>query len=206
VVGYDVMEFVGLQRFVHHQQREDIRDSLHQQGVPISTGKVSDLARDFLTYLQRLHIARRDVIRQALIQDGGWPMHIDATGEDGRGTLLVVYAGWRRWVLGAWKIPTEHAEAILPCLRAVVNCLGAPVAIMRDLGRAMKSAANDLVKELDKVIPVLACHLHFLKDVGGDLLKADHDRLRNLFRRFKIRPELRRLVWGPRSQARRGHR
>jgi hypothetical protein len=37
-------------------------------------------------------------------RDGGWPMHIDATGENGRGTLLVAYAGWRGWVLGAWRI------------------------------------------------------------------------------------------------------
>jgi hypothetical protein len=30
-------------------------------------------------------------------------MHVDATGEDGRGTLLLVLAGWRQWVLGAWN-------------------------------------------------------------------------------------------------------
>jgi ABC-type Fe3+ transport system permease subunit len=71
-------------------------------------------------------------------------MHLDATGEDGRGTLLVVYAGWRRWVLGAWKIPTERADAILPRLRAVVGCFGDPCAVMRDLGRAVTEAARDL--------------------------------------------------------------
>ncbi|MEJ2327598.1 MAG: hypothetical protein P8Y25_12630, partial [Chromatiaceae bacterium] len=37
-------------------------------------------------------------------------------GEDGRGTLLLVMAGWRHWVLGAWKISTERAE-----LRALIG-------------------------------------------------------------------------------------
>jgi hypothetical protein len=62
---------------------------------------------------------------------------MDATGEDGRGTLFVVYAGWRGWALGAWKIPTERTDAMLPKLRAVAAHFGAPCAVMRDLGKAV---------------------------------------------------------------------
>ena len=193
--GYDVMVFVGRQRFVHHRQREEIRMALFDEhAVALSTGEVSVLERRFVTYLQRLHVARCDAIAQAFADDGGWPLHVDATGEDGRGTLFIAYAGWRRWVLGAWKIPTEHAEAILPCLRQVVACFGPPVAVMRDLGRAMTSAVNALVEELDPDITVLACHQHFLADVGNDLLKARHSELRELFRRFSVLPGLRKLA------------
>ena len=102
------------------------------------------------------------------------PCHIDATGEDGRGTLLVALAGWRRWVLGSWKIPTERVETILPRLRSVVERFGAPRAIMRDLGRAMIPAAADLVAELKLTIPVLACHQHILADIGKDPLKESY--------------------------------
>jgi hypothetical protein len=193
--GYDVMVFVGQQRFVHHRQREEIRKTLFDKhAVQVSTGEVSVLERRFVTYLQRLHVARRDAIAQAFANDGGWPLHVDATGEDGRGTLLIAYAGWRRWVLGAWKIPTEHADAILPCLRHVVACFGPPVAVMRDLGRAMTCAVNALVEELERDITVLACHQHFLADVGNDLLKARHSELRELFRRFSVLPQLRKLA------------
>ena len=193
--GYDLMVFVGRQRFVHHRQREEIRTALlDEHAVSVSTGEVSMLERRFVTYLQRLHVARRDAIAQAFAEDGGWPLHVDATGEDGRGTLFIAYAGWRRWVLGAWKIPTEHADAILPCLRQVVACFGPPVAVMRDLGRAMTCAVNALVKELDRDITVLACHQHFLADVGNDLLKARHSELRDLFRRFSVLPKLRKLA------------
>ncbi|RKX37177.1 MAG: hypothetical protein DRP64_17595 [Verrucomicrobia bacterium] len=195
VVGYDVMVFVGLQRFVHYRQREEIRATLlDKHGVSLSSGEVSELARIFLGYLRVLHEARAKELRSALEYDGGWPLHVDATGEDGRGTLLVALAGWRRWVLGAWKIPTERSDAISPNLRMVARQFGAPCAVMRDLGHAVTKAANELVEELNQEIPVLACHLHFLKDIGKDLLDSEHGKLRDLFRHFKVCPGLRLLA------------
>jgi hypothetical protein len=194
-VGYDVMVYVGLERFLRHRQREEIRDALEREhGIALSTGEISSLAVRFLQYLEALHLARAEPIRAAFAEDGGWPLHVDATGEDGRGTLLVAYAGWREWAVGAWKIPTERAEAILPCLRQVVRRFGAPCAVVRDLGRAMIPAVAELVAQLGLDIPVLACHYHFLRDVGTDLLKSGHGELRELFRRFKVRPRLRALA------------
>ena len=125
---------------------------------------------------------------------GGSHFDVDATGEDGRGTLFVAYAGWRHWVLGAWKLPTENTEAILPCLRAVVRDFGLPLAIVRDLGRAMTPAVDLLRQDLPVPVPVLACHLHFLRDIGTDLLKPDYQRLRALFRDLGVRPRLGALV------------
>lgn len=194
-VGYDVMTFIGLERFVRFRQRAEIVSTLRDRfDLPLSTGEVSRLARLFLAYLERLHQARGERLRAVLDADGGWPLHVDASGEDGRGTLLVVMAGWRGWALAARKIPTERAEAILPLLRDVVQRFGPPCAAVRDLGRAMKLALNDLIKERDLDIPILACHLHFLRDVGNDLLDPAHSQLRSLFRRFKVRPALRVLV------------
>jgi len=198
-VGYDVMVFVGLQRFAEHRQREEIKSALWDRyGLDVSTGEISRLAVLFTEYLLRLHEAHSDALRAALARDGGWPMHIDATGEDGRGTLLAVMAGWRHWVLGAWKIPTERADAILPHLRDTASRFGPPCAVMRDLGRAMRAAANELAAELvgesGVKVRLLACHLHFLADVGKGLLQPGHDRLRELFRRFAVRPELRALA------------
>ncbi len=122
--------------------------------------------------------------------DGGWPLHIDATGEDGRGTLFVALAGWRRWVLGSWKIPTEHSQVIQPCLHEIIEKFGAPCAVVRDLGRAITPAINTVLAERGLDIPVLACHMHFLKDIGKDLLNPAYGQLRLLFRRYKTRPKL----------------
>lgn len=195
VVGYDVMVFVGLQRFLHHRQREEICTALfNEHGIAVSTGEISSLAKLFLSYLQQLHNSRIGQLRSALSNDGGWPLHIDATCEDGRGTLMVALAGWRQWVLGAWKLPTERSDAIVPCLRELVLHFGPPCAVMRDLGRGITLAVNDLLTKLNLDIPVLACHYHFLQDIGTDLLKPSHAELRALFRRNKIRPKLRALA------------
>jgi hypothetical protein len=195
VIGYDVMVFVGLQRFLHHRQREEIRTTLfNEHGIALSTGEISNLVKLFLSYLQELHNSRIEQLRSALAGDGGWPLHIDATCEDGRGTLLVALAGWRQWVLGAWKVSTERSEAIVPCLRDLVVQFGPPCAVMRDLGRGITLAVHGLLRELHLDIPVLACHYHFLKDIGNDLLKPAHAELRALFRRTKIRPSLRALT------------
>jgi hypothetical protein len=191
-VGYDVMVFIGLQRFLHHLQREEIQAKLkNDYGIVISTGEISCLARLFLKYVRRLHENRAPQLRRALARDGGWPMHADATCEDGRGTMLVIQAGWRRWALGAWKIPTENAEAILTCARSTIQLFGEPCTVMRDLGRGMILACDDLVAGLDVKTKVLSCHSHFLADVGRDLLKPGHDELCNALRRLKIRGALR---------------
>jgi hypothetical protein len=84
VVGYDVMTYVGLERFVGHRQREEIRTSLAaDHGISLSSGEISVLARRFLAHLERLHHASAPSLRAALAADGGWPLHVDATGEDG---------------------------------------------------------------------------------------------------------------------------
>jgi hypothetical protein len=193
-VGYDVMVRVGLERFVHHRQRDEIRAMLAAEGVELSTGEISVLGIRFLAYLEALHRMRAPQLRAALAADGGWPLHLDATGEDGRGTLLVVFAGWRHWVLGAWKLSTERAELILPKLHQVARWFGSPNAIMRDLGRAVTQAAATFVAERKLRIPILACHLHFLRDIGKDLLRPGHDALRQHFRHYNVTGQLRLLA------------
>jgi len=195
VIGYDVMVHVGFERFVHHRQRAEISAVLEADyGIALSSGEISELGRRFLIYLETLHRTAAPALKAALQADGGWPLHVDASGEDGRGTLLVAFAGWRRWVLGAWKIPTERADAILPRLQDVVSLFGAPCAIMRDLGRAVTEAAQGLVEALDMSIPILACHYHFLADIGKDLLGEAHDKLRELFRQTGVRAQLRAIA------------
>lgn len=193
--GYDVIVRVGIERFMHYRQREEIRALLAEEGVEISEAQISLLGARFLEYLEALHRDRAPALRVALVKDGGWPMHVDATGEDGRGTLLVVYAGWRGWVLGAWKVPTERTDAILPRLRQVADRFDAPCAIMRDLGRAVSEATATFAGEHPRPsIPILACHMHFLRDIGKDLMRKVHDELRGRFQHFKVQPQLRALA------------
>jgi hypothetical protein len=50
IVGYDLMVWVGLERYLDHRQREEIRTRLRQEhAIKLSSGEVSRLARQFLT-------------------------------------------------------------------------------------------------------------------------------------------------------------
>ncbi len=194
-VGYDLMVHVGRARYLDYRRREDIRaELLSQHGLYCSTGQVSHLGRLFVSYLGRLHRRHAPELKAILNSDGGWPMHVDATGENGRGTIYAVMAGWRPWVLGAWKIATERAELIQPCLRETVELFGTPCAAVRDLGKAVIPALKNFVKEFALDIPLLGCHQHFAADIGKDLLEPSHAELRKLFKRIGVRADLRRLA------------
>src|SRR2546429_6437447 len=58
----------------------------------------------------------------------------------------------------------------------------------------MTEAAAQYVQSLKKPIPVLACHQHFLSDIGKDLLEAGHHQLRDGFRQIRLLPRLRAFV------------
>lgn len=58
----------------------------------------------------------------------------------------------------------------------------------------MIEATSDYVRSLKTPIPVLACHQHFLADIGADLLEPAHNQMRDLFRKIKLLPQLRAFV------------
>jgi len=190
--GYDLEVHIGIERFIKYRQREEIRDMLKEQyGISISTGEVSALAKRFLSHIEALHKERSGDLRAALSKDGGYPLHVDATTEDGKGTLLVIFSGWRQWVLGAWKIPSERAEIISTHILEISKTFGEPCAIMRDLGSPMARAAEDAANEMSHRPKILACHFHFLRDVGKDILGGDNENLRKLIRKLSVRDKIR---------------
>jgi hypothetical protein len=187
---------VGVARYLQYQQRDQILAALNQDGVDISAGSVSDLAKLFTGYLRMLHddpntIAR---LRQKLEAEGGYWIHIDATGENGRGTTVAVYAGKLHWVLDVAKISTENAAEILVILRRVVERFGIPLAIMSDMGKGVMGAIKVLQEELGQAgetLLHLICHLHFVRDLGKDLLAAAHSAIGGVATNSKIRARLR---------------
>lgn len=193
--SYDVEVFVGIERYLRHQQREEIQLKLKiDHDISISVGEISNLARRFIDHIEALHLKRIEDLRMAIINDGGYPLHVDATGEGGSGTLFVAYTSWRKWVLGSWRLTTECADQIRPCIEKVREQFGIPCAIMRDFGRAIIPAVNSFAKDLGEDVKILGCHSHFLKDIGKDLLEPSYSELRRLFRSYGLKSSLCRLV------------
>ncbi len=121
----------------------------------------------------------------------GYPLHIDATNEYGKGGLFLCMDGWRGWVLHAAKIATENAEELRPAIDKTLSLFGDPIAVVRDLGSAGAKSVDPLRQ---KNIPDLVCHYHFLGAIGKKLFDAGYSSLRKLLQGSKVRSGLRELL------------
>jgi hypothetical protein len=122
---------------------------------------------------------------------GGYPLHIDATSEHGKGGVFVCLDGWRGWVLQAVKISSENADELRPCIEETIQRFGDPIAVVRDLSAAEAGAVEEL---REKGIPDLVCHYHFLGAIGKKLFDDLYTVLRNLLRQSTVRTQLRELL------------
>ena len=160
-----------------------------QKNIIISTGTISQLCDRFLLYIEALHLNSAPALRAAM--EDGYPLHIDATNEYGKGGLFLCLDGFRGWVLHAVKITTENSNELYPAIEKTIVLFGDPIAIMRDLGSGGAKAVKDLHQ---KGIPDLLCHYHFLGAVGKKLFDYNYSVLRNLLRQSKVRTKLRELL------------
>ena len=121
----------------------------------------------------------------------GYPLHIDATCDKGKGGTFLCLAGWQQWVLHAVRVNSENARELRPAVDRTVAAFGDPVAVMRDLGRAGAEAAAGCRQ---RGVPDLLCHFHFLAAVGRQLLDAHYAMLRQQIASSRARSQLRELL------------
>ena len=189
--GYDLIVHVGVARYLRYKQREEIRDELfRKRGIKLSIGTVSNLCDRFLVYLEALHLVRAPCLKAA-IQEYGYPLHIDATNEHGKGGLFICMDGFRNWVLCAGKIESESEGHLKPFIERTIELFGDPIATVRDLGPPGKNAVAYLAK---RGIPDFVCHYHFLGAVGEKLFDKPYGLLRNIIRQCRVLPDLRQLI------------
>jgi hypothetical protein len=188
--AYDLVVHVGLARYLRGKQRGEIRAELYQErGFTLSDGSISNLCDRFLTYVEALHLARVPALRRALQE--GYPLHLDATCEYGRGGLFVCMDGWRGWVLMATRIPSEHEDYLRPWVEKTAALFGDPIATVRDMGEGVGKAVAPLRA---RGIPDFICHYHFLGAVGKKLFEKPYRVLGNLLRQHKVQGDLRTLL------------
>ena len=127
--GYDLIVWVGLARYLRHLQREEIREALARQGLALPAGSVSALCDRFLTALEALHWQRAPALHAAMRH--GYPLHIDATCDQGKGGTFLCLAGWTGWVLHAVRIGSENERELRLAVERTLTACGDPLAVMR---------------------------------------------------------------------------
>lgn len=187
--GYDLIVYVGTSRYLQGKQRQEICDALYEEGIELSTGTVSAICDRFLSLLESLHLHRIPELRDSL--RSGYPLHIDATCERGKGGLFVCLDGFRNWVLWAGRIPSENSDHLKPLVDRTVELFGDPIAVVRDMGDAGGRAVEELRQ---RGVPDLICHYHFLAAVGDKLFNTLYNHLKGMIRVSRVRTDLRTLL------------
>lgn len=177
-VAYDVLVFVGRALFQRHRTAQEVRAELLGRDVRLCASEVDYLGRKFVTYLAIGHRKATPQIRQAMRLAGGYILHLDATHEGDCPALMTGMDGLSKFVLANVKLPSEHADHIVPFLRKLQADYGPPAACVHDMGTGICKA----VAEVFPGIPEFVCHFHFLRDIGKDFLEPAYSELRKRLR------------------------
>jgi hypothetical protein len=186
--AYDLIVHVGLSRLQDQRQDVEIVNDLFQRyGLQLPQGSVRSLVDSFLDGLAAVHQAHTPELRQCLVRDGGYALHLDGTCECDTDVLFVAMAANRGWILDAAKISSENEAEISKLLQHCVSGFGEPLVSVRDLSGNIEKA----IKKVIPHVPERICHYHFLENVGEKLCEKPHSKLTNSLRGLKIRAKLR---------------
>jgi len=189
-VAWDVVVFVGQSLFQHHRTTDQVRIDLQTRHVALSPSEIEYLGRKFITYLALGHRQATPHIEQVMQQNGGYTLHLDATHEADAPALMTGMDGLSRFVLGNIKIPSEHADSIVPFLQQLKCDYGVPIACVHDMGTGILKAVAQVFPDTQDFI----CHFHFLRDVGKDLLNPAYSQLRKALRAHAATTKLNALI------------
>ena len=195
-VAYDVLVFVGEALFRRHQTTHEVRVGLLARNIRLSNSAIAYLGRKFITFLAAAHHRATPKIRKAMKLSGGYILHLDATHEGDAPALMTGMDSLSKIVLANVKLPSEHADHIIPFLRKVLDDYGTPNACVHDMGTGISKAVAEVFPDTKDII----CHFHFLRDIGKDFLEPAYAQLRNRLRSHAITSRLRALVRNLRSR------
>jgi hypothetical protein len=177
-VAYDVLVFVGQALFRRHRSSKEVRAELIARNVRLSTSEIDYLGRKFVTLLALAHQRAKPRIRQAMEIAGGYVLHLDAMHEGDAPALMTGMDSLSETVLANVKVPSEHADHIVPFLRKLKHDYGTPAACVHDMGSGILKAVAEVFPDARDFI----CHFHFLRDIGKDLLEPAYAKLRSHLR------------------------
>ena len=177
-VSYDLLVFVGQALFRRHHTVQEVRTELVARNIRLSPSEIGHLGRKFITCLAMAHHRATPRIRRAMTLKGGYILHLDATHDGDAPALMTGMDSLSQIVLANVKVPSEHADHIIPFLRRLAADYGTPLACVHDMGCGIGKAVAAVFPGIRDFI----CHFHFLRDIGKDYLEPAYSRLRKCLR------------------------
>jgi hypothetical protein len=189
-VAYDVLVFVGQALFRRYRTTQEVRVELAARNVLLSASEINYLGRKFISQLAIGHSLAIPRIRQKMKLQGGYVLHLDATHDGEAPALMTSMDSLSKIVLANVKLPSEHADYIVPFLRKMQSDYGTPRDCVHDMGLGICKAIAEVFPGIRDFI----CHFHFLRDIGKDFLEPAYTELRNGLRRHSASTRLHALV------------
>ena len=188
--AWDVMVFVGRRLFQDCHSVGRVRAELLARDVQLSDSQIGKLGRKFILYLALAHRRATPRIREAMAVNGGYILHIDGLHQDDAPALMSGIDALSSLVLANVKVPTEHADRIVPFLEKIKTDYGDPIACVHDMGTGICKAVTAVFAGAKDFI----CHFHFLRDAGKDLLEPAYRQLRGCLRQHAFSTRLSELA------------
>ena len=157
---------VGIMRWLMDYQISEIQILMESRGISISTGEISNLSIEFLL---RFYCIHRGHLKDLDLKD--YILHLDGTGESGGEIVFMAKEGITGITMDAQIMPSENSDFITPFLQGIKDVFGSPLAVLRDMGNAIKESVSAVFLEVLQLI----CHYHFVKDLGKDVFSSYPD-------------------------------
>lgn len=184
--AYDIIIYVGLERFRNHRQNLEIQDQLlNRFKLQLPESTINALAHQFIDYFSAVHYAKANDIDRLIKNNGGYVAHFDGTCEAGTGVLFSVIDEISQIVLLTTRMPSENLNEVKLFFTKCKNLYDHPLAIMHDLNFNYQPA----IKEVFDHAVDLICQYHFLENVGKAILKKTHQQLTNIIRNLKVKTQ-----------------
>lgn len=163
IYSNEVMIMASRDRFIDGRSCSEI-SSMMNNGISVS--HVRNLSSMALEIFAEIHEESYEKLRYAM---KSYILQIDGTTDSEFEMIVVVRDSISGFTLYAEKTHSEFTENIRAILLKVRERFGMPSGALSD----MRSGILQALSEVFPGIPVRICLLHFLRDLGKDILESD---------------------------------
>ena len=179
----DIMIDVATKRFIDGRSCGEIS---RESGYGISERQARNLSNMALDIMGTIHDESFQALRNAL---SSYILQIDGTVDGDFAMIVVVRDAVSGFTLYSEKCFSESGESVMGILNRIKERFGKPSGTISDMRAGILSA----IKKVFPGIPVRICLLHFLRDLGKDLMGSMHTDLGMMINRMGIKTRIKKI-------------
>jgi hypothetical protein len=179
----DIMIDVAMKRFIDGRSCGEIS---RESGYGISERQARNLSNMALEIMGTIHDESFQILRNAL---SSYILQIDGTVDGDFAMIVVVRDAVSGFTLYSEKCFSESEQSITDILNRIKKRFGIPSGTISD----MRAGILNAIKKVFPGIPVRVCLLHFLRDLGKDLMGSMHTDLGMMINRMGIKSRIKKI-------------